>query len=388
MAEQKKVVVNKLFLIGNGFDLALGLKTSYNDFMFWLLKKYLLKSIENFGRQNAPAGYNQVYNGHKQRRVVYGYSQNDLFDILISENYVEIEYKIRSLGSLKSTLELISQYYIEIHPTFKKGLFDVIYRDCYLGWVDIESKYFDIVKFIINNNNQSNDTINNINADLENLIKELEEYLKEIELEIPENEASLYFKQFGEPVKTAEVFFDDAHQVDPEDGHLYFLNFNYTESLQYILTGCGMEFKDYTINHIHGSFHEESPIVFGFGDEMDTDYKKIEELNDNRFFKYIKSFKYFSNNNYRNLLRFLNSGYYQVCIYGHSCGLSDRVMLNEVFEHENCKSIKIYFYEDESGYNDFTTKAMDISRHFNSNKLMREKIVEFDSGNKIPQVKR
>ena len=105
MAEQKKVVVNKLFLIGNGFDLALGLKTSYNDFMFWLLKKYLLKSIENFGRQNAPAGYNQVYNGHKQRRVVYGYSQNDLFDILISENYVEIEYKIRSLGSLKSTLE-------------------------------------------------------------------------------------------------------------------------------------------------------------------------------------------------------------------------------------------------------------------------------------------
>ncbi|QXP72298.1 hypothetical protein H0I29_09930 [Polaribacter sp. R2A056_3_33] len=29
---------NKLILIGNGFDLALGLKTSYNDFLFWLLK--------------------------------------------------------------------------------------------------------------------------------------------------------------------------------------------------------------------------------------------------------------------------------------------------------------------------------------------------------------
>ncbi|WP_254712750.1 AbiH family protein [Polaribacter sp. R2A056_3_33] len=24
--------------MGNGFDLALGLKTSYNDFLFWLLK--------------------------------------------------------------------------------------------------------------------------------------------------------------------------------------------------------------------------------------------------------------------------------------------------------------------------------------------------------------
>lgn len=27
---------NKLILIGNGFDLALGLKTFYNHFLFWL----------------------------------------------------------------------------------------------------------------------------------------------------------------------------------------------------------------------------------------------------------------------------------------------------------------------------------------------------------------
>ncbi|MDP3354056.1 MAG: hypothetical protein Q8S44_09990, partial [Flavobacteriaceae bacterium] len=93
--------------------------------------------------------------------------------------------------------------------------------------------------------------------------------------------------------------------------------------------------------------------------------------------------------NYRKLLSFLNSNYYQVCIYGHSCGLSDRVMLNEIFEHENCKSIKIYFYEYEDGSNgnDFSNKNMDISRHFNSNKLMRQKIVEFNPKNKIPQIK-
>jgi hypothetical protein len=35
---EEKIKVNKLFLVGNGFDLALGLKTSYADFMFWLLK--------------------------------------------------------------------------------------------------------------------------------------------------------------------------------------------------------------------------------------------------------------------------------------------------------------------------------------------------------------
>ena len=31
--------MNKLFIIGNGFDLAHGLKTSYSDFILWYLKK-------------------------------------------------------------------------------------------------------------------------------------------------------------------------------------------------------------------------------------------------------------------------------------------------------------------------------------------------------------
>ena len=48
----------------------------------------------------------------------------------------------------------------------------------------------------------------------------------------------------------------------------------------------------------------------------------------------IRTFKYSKNGNYRDLLRFLNSNDFQVCVYGHSCGLSDRVMLNEIFEHD------------------------------------------------------
>ncbi|MGI4750703.1 MAG: AbiH family protein [Janthinobacterium lividum] len=31
--------MNRLILIGNGFDLAHGMKTSYNDFILWYLKK-------------------------------------------------------------------------------------------------------------------------------------------------------------------------------------------------------------------------------------------------------------------------------------------------------------------------------------------------------------
>jgi hypothetical protein len=60
-------------------------------------------------------------------------------------------------------------------------------------------------------------------------------------------------------------------------------------------------------------------------------------------------------------------------------------MLNEIFENENCKSIKLYYYKDE---NDFNNKTMEISRHFKHNNLMRKKIVNFNVKDKIPQLKK
>ncbi len=48
------------------------------------------------------------------------------------------------------------------------------------------------------------------------------------------------------------------------------LNFNYTSTADlYILEGS--EFK---VNHIHGELgNEKNPIIFGYGEELDDDYK-------------------------------------------------------------------------------------------------------------------
>ena len=116
---------------------------------------------------------------------------------------------------------------------------------------------------------------------------------------------------------------------------------------------------------------------------MDKHYSQIEDLNDNLYLQNIKSFQYFKSPNYRNLLRFLNSNEYQVCIYGQSCRLSDRVLLNEIFEKENSKSIKIYRHHKEEEY---INKTMEMSRHFENNKLMRNKIVNFNSKDIIQQL--
>lgn len=149
----------------------------------------------------------------------------------------------------------------------------------------------------------------------------------------------------------------------------------------------------YNLNEIHGRLEDERNLInFGFGDEMDKHYQEIEEKDDNEYLKNIKSFQYLHTPNYKRLLDLIDNDKFQVYIMGHSCGLSDRTLLNTIFEHENCCSIKIFFHEilNEQGEvikDNYTEITQNISRHFNKKKLMREKIVNKTLCEALPQVK-
>jgi hypothetical protein len=143
--------------------------------------------------------------------------------------------------------------------------------------------------------------------------------------------------------------------------------------------------------YIHGELSDLSnPIIFGYGDEMDPHYEKIENLNSNEFLKNIKSFGYFKSDNYQQVMRFIEGAgkNFTVKILGHSCGLSDRILLNTIFEHENCKAIKIYHYEKSPTENDYIEKTQEISRHFKPSGKgnMRMKVVPFNKYSLMPQV--
>lgn len=375
-------VYNKLILIGNGFDLALGLKTSYNDFLFWLIKEEVLKALEHFPNTVTNKDYTIFNDYQKEYNLIeyYGFSRNTLFDVLVKKRHSIIPDSVRECKDLKSLQDTLKHFDIDIVPKNKQSLFQKILELSEVNWIDIEETYFDLVKESLSPKKNLHD-IDILNEDLKQISERLKEYLCEIEIDLKMSDANNYVSQFYDVIAKKDII-EKQQQYHINPKHIYFLNFNYTESLNVILEQSGLEHLDITINQIHSNAFSDEPIIFGFGDEMDELYKKIEELNDNRYFKFIKSFQYFKSNKYRKLLRFLNSNYYQVCIYGHSCGLSDRVMLNEIFEHKNCKSIKIYYYNND----DFTTKTMNISRHFNSNKEMREKIVNFSGLNIIPQI--
>jgi hypothetical protein len=74
---------------------------------------------------------------------------------------------------------------------------------------------------------------------------------------------------------------------------------------------------------------------------------------------------------------------------GSSCGLSDRTLLNTIFEHENCRLIKVFYYQwEENGEkkDNFTELTQNISRHFNDKKLMRSKIVHKKLEHLMPKI--
>lgn len=153
--------------------------------------------------------------------------------------------------------------------------------------------------------------------------------------------------------------------------------------------------KDYAnedeIIHIHGRVADidRNPIVFGYGDESDPSYQKIEDSGKNIYLEHIKSFNYFKTGNYHKLLSYIDSAPYVVYIVGHSCGLSDRVLLNEIFEHPNCEKIEIFYHVKNDGSDNFREITQEISRHFrpHNKNIMRRRIGNKNERNVIPQNK-
>jgi hypothetical protein len=67
-------------------------------------------------------------------------------------------------------------------------------------------------------------------------------------------------------------------------------------------------------------------------------------------------------------------------------------LLNTIFEHNNCRSIKVFYYEEKDKYgkiikDNYTEIIQNISRHFNKKKLMREKIVNKMLCQPLPQIR-
>jgi hypothetical protein len=304
-------------------------------------------------------------------------------DEFIDNHYVDGFYKLIS-NSIVQAPNMYQRNQTPFNTELKSDLLRTLLSECsHKNWVDIENYFYSELKNCWPGSRNVKG-LDQLNASLNAVLNQLEIYLSTIDVKnfIPD-----YSDIFGSKILKDDIV-NSKVKSDELPYYSMALNFNYTGTVEKYLGGIGMgPDNNIDINYIHGQLnHRKNPLIFGFGDELDDDYLKMEHTNNNGFFEHIKSFGYFKTSNYHNLIRFIESEEYQVYTLGHSCGLSDRTLLNMIFEHENCKSIKIYYHGDEH-QNDHKRLTQEISRHFKDKVAMRKKIVPLTRSQSMPQVK-
>lgn len=397
--------MNRLVLIGNGFDLAHGLKTSYKDFFYWYWEHR----------------FNEI---HKE----YSSTSEDVLCSLITKEYKswhELMFyhhiQLSSMNGEQLFPWLCDMRYFEIKysPFFDRIRNSVETK----GWVDIENEYYELLKKYVLEGASENQ-IDALNNQLHYLQELLVEYLCRIEITDKMKNDGISHKIYS-VFKTSDIslggqealkqhieagferggiewqwksqlygksgllqYSVDNYRKKYEENpnilweekppmelmlpnHIMLLNFNYTHTADlYCKKG-----DVFTVNQIHGDLKEPKSVIFGYGDELDNNYKTIVDKNENKFLGNIKSIKYLESDNYRKLLSFIESEPYQVLIMGHSCGNSDRTLLNTIFEHKNCVSIKPYFHQKSEDNDNYIELVQNISRNFTDMKLMRDRVV-------------
>ncbi|WP_270289220.1 AbiH family protein [Bacteroides thetaiotaomicron] len=419
--------MNRIIIIGNGFDLAHNLKTGYKDFIndYWA-------TVEEGIYDKYWRLLDQQYGGDK-------HSLNDYEDQFIK---IKKEYDKTGVNKVCSSYKegsplwklytLINEHNNDpstnatVHLNFENHFFERISNQCSPeNWVDIENEYYNALKKLSleENAQERSQKVKKLNIEFEAIKNLLEKYLYEISKSSVTQHASIIesvnslielndvalkkqqqyldsiLKDIDQSGNEMEVFGRVMAEPDPfcstaeayrmhlknelESDHfkkkyciptqIVFLNFNYTNTAQKLYLD---EENDNEIINIHGElYNKANPMIFGYGDELDNTYKKIEELQDNDFLENIKSINYHETRNYRRLLEFIESGIYQVFIMGHSCGNSDRTLLNTLFEHDNCASIKVYYWQQENGSDNYSDLIRNISRNFNDKPKMRDIVV-------------
>jgi hypothetical protein len=340
--------MRNLIIIGNGFDKAHGMKTGYDEFIKDLLNKHFndkksYKDIISFSSLNSS---DELINIIKQHPIIHTKSSKDRpFREDSSSDRNEFQFNNKFVEYL-------------------------LYANKY-NWCDIEYLYFKELMLYLNYPSD----LSEMHKDFDIVKKYLSDYLVSEEKKATK-------------INSYENFFESFANLPHSQNDVLVLNFNYTRTIENL-------YKDvikYPIIHIHGKLEDEkNPIIFGYAakeDELD----KLLSQNNNEFFKNIKKHLYKRTKNEEMLDNFLRSYDYEdeygednlpmppnseneyvrldlnIFILGHSCGLSDSLILSKIFNKEFLRSIKTFYYNSFENYFDVQVNIDRIS-HKGFNRL-------------------
>lgn len=403
---------NRIVIVGNGFDLAHGLKTNYEDFLLDLFKSKIqlannssdklyscnlfqieIKNPDRFSFELSK--FKRIFSEIQSIESIGEFIKNSFvtgFQNVIKLNaffVFEIKSKFfKSLLRFHNWKDIEGEYYRNLTEIYKKDAnFEINLKKLNDDFELIKGFFIDYVCKIEIENNFSDRSKSELNSLVEN--KSVEIYSNP-KLSIPKSKEfnsnineilqfCLEIKEYS--IGNANIDFGahtEFYNVSLKS--ICFVNFNYTSNLKkYIEVKTNSKLFDnkkikepinYSLIHIHGEANNKDSIVFGYGDEMDGHFRGMEEMNIDGFLENFKSNFYAQNFAYFDLLKVMKEPF-DVIVFGHSLGLSDRLLLNTIFEHENCNYIHLQYQNDSVNH---FRKRLALSRHFDDKKKMRNRL--------------
>lgn len=409
--------MNRIILIGNGFDLAHGLKTSYAHFIDWYWKEWGkrllhgLNKVEEDGlvsfRLNKDVHllyWAEVWGWYYKRQDPFVPWDESVALELAKTNRELCDFVITSPLLEELCKQLVERKWVDIENVYFRHLSDdhekpekvneelscirkrlIDYLNVVMDAVSKELFKAEIQRKMLAPFEKRDFAINSMDSwksmlqqrvDYRNEVwsELISSYLNEDSAWIEYNRIERFFSDNSERIRSKGIESIEESRLPlgiflPD--RVMMLDFNYTN----VADSYFPKVDRLSVNHIHGELSSPESVIFGYGDEMDENYKKLANKNDNEYLNNIKSIKYLESPNYRKLLEFIESDTYQIFIMGHSCGNSDRTLLNTLFEHKNCLSIKPFYYIRKDGTDNYMELVQNISRNFTDMKLMRDRVV-------------
>lgn len=360
-------------IIGNGFDLAHKAETSFLHFA----NNHFIPFIAN----NIRAYYDGTYD---DTLISSLFNDNFLSDIdqimrgnsfIINGEYMKLYSAIR-VNKQHIIENLLKDRNFSFSRCIKNKFLYSLLNDRDINWFNIENEYFNFLFYLVNSSNKKYDgvSIKELNYGLLLLKKEFINYLNSIDIKLTEE---------------IEKFLVDQLK-DYND--IIAINFNYTNTFQNyldMLYPIVLNEKYFEIVNIHGAINDNSEkIVFGYGNDQDDEYKQLKKNGENSYLINMKTVNYLMDNKYSKFLEMMGrideNSSFDVIVLGHSLGLTDKTLLQEVFDNKKCDRIKLFKRKfdfdqnDLKSRSDYMEKVIAITRVMKFENEARKKVSNFE----------
>ena len=384
-----------ILIIGNGFDLANGLPTTYKDFLKFCEYTSIIFERDdvdfNCTDTDTPLNY-------KKNFLETSDLNND-----IQKQLSELAMKYRIIKSPKDNqVEKLDELYNCIKENTWYKYFDSILNSNKIGqtWIDFESEIesvvreleklikhkqegiptvdipilnhynkfkekevvFEYIQFTSTRRNSSNIEIEEIYTLIDGLLSDLKELAHALEI---------YLSSFVSEIPTSGI--KDFENISFD----YILSFNYTDTF-----AKNYKQDEKSICYIHGKADKTASVttcnlVLGIDEYLPPD-KKDTELTFLAFKKFYQRIFNKTNNNYSIWLDEINSlGIYkniynefELHIFGHSLDVTDKDILKDFILNNNVQT-KIYYYcKDEDDKKDFSSKIKNLIKIIGQDELI------------------